>query len=131
MPKLVEARFHYQLGPLGLEGATLAAFGGLFYMRSCVSMDPDPAAHSTPDADLPRHRMQASAEYLSSVFARTAAALERSAELADEHADRRQRAGVLSEAEAERRAAAVARGAAERARARSDGSRERAHKLDP
>jgi len=61
-------------------------------------------------------RTWASAKQLGEVMSRTADALERSAELAEDHALRRERAGRMEDAAVERRAAERTREAAARAR---------------
>ena len=84
--------------------------------------DPDPAyplddlVRAQPDGGKAVGRISASGERLSSTLQRAARALEKSADLAAEHARRRARNGRLGDAVVERQAADRARRAAERAR---------------
>jgi hypothetical protein len=64
--------------------------------------------------------MDEAERHLHSVFEQTARVLERSADLADEHADRHESAGRADLAGSERKAGARARAAATRAQARAD-----------
>ena len=69
-----------------------------------------------------------SAERLSQVLSRTAEVFEKSAALADDHAQRRAKAGQSSEAEQERRVAERARQAAARARSHAAEASDRARR---
>ena len=84
--------------------------------------DPDPAyshddlARAQQDAGQVVGPSSSSGKRLSSILHRTARALEKSADLAAEHARRRARNGWLQDAVEERQSAERARRAAERAR---------------
>lgn len=86
-------------------------------MTKMVSESSKRAAVIARDA---RAQMMERAGELSAILRRAARALERSAAMAEEHAERRDRSGDAREAEKERAAAARATDAARRARARAD-----------
>jgi hypothetical protein len=72
-----------------------------------------------------------SAEHRASILSRTAAALETSAALAEDHADRHALAGRNDDAAQERQAADRARQAARRARSRAEQWLERTASREP
>jgi hypothetical protein len=77
-------------------------------------------ASTKRDAELAVMRSREVAIRLSSALTRTAAELERSADLAEVHADRRERDGRLEDAANEHRVAVRSREAAERARSNAE-----------
>ena len=79
----------------------------------------NPLERTASDADRAITHTRVSAQRLSRVLGRAAEAFEKSAALAEQHAQRRAKAGRSSEADDERRAAEWARQAAERARLRA------------
>ena len=83
-------------------------------------MDPGAAKQASATAERAVNQTLMMARDLASVLARTAKALEQSATLAEEHAERRERAGRKEAAAEERRAAGRAHEAAARARAQAE-----------
>jgi hypothetical protein len=83
-------------------------------------MDPEAAQRAVGGAKAAAARVRDTAELLSSVFRQAAAALDKSAELAEQHAYRCDQAGRTEDGARERRAAARAREAARRARSHSE-----------
>lgn len=98
-------------------------------------VDPEPAQPVASAAEAIYSRAYRSAEQLTAVLRHTAEALEKSAELADQHARRREQAGGIDDGADERRAATRARQAAQRARSRAEElerrSRHSAHDTTP
>jgi hypothetical protein len=82
-------------------------------------MEPEAAKHASAAAEEAVTQTRLTARDLARLLGRTAEALERSAMLAEDHAERRERADPMMAAAEERRAAVRAREAAERARARA------------
>jgi len=83
-------------------------------------MEPQVAREASAAAESAVARTRLTARDVASVFGRTARTLERSATLAEEHAERRERAGRTEAAAEERRAARRAHAAAARARAQAE-----------
>ena len=83
-------------------------------------MEPQLARRASAAAESEVARTRLTARDVASVFGRTARTLERSATLAEEHAERRERAGLKEAATEERRAARRAHDAAARARAEAE-----------
>jgi hypothetical protein len=83
-------------------------------------MDPSPADRAASAAEHARSLIQENAAHLSSVLNRTAETLGKTAAIAEEHARRRDRAGLSEAAREERRVAERAREYAQRARSQAE-----------
>ena len=83
-------------------------------------MEPETVERASAAADTAASQARVTARDAASLLARTAEVLERSAALAQEHAERRERAGRPESAAEERRVAKRAYAAAARARARAE-----------
>jgi hypothetical protein len=83
-------------------------------------MEPEAARQASAIAETAASQTRMTARDPASVLGRTAKALEQSAILAEQHAQRRERAGRMEAAADERRAAGRAHEAAARARARAE-----------
>jgi hypothetical protein len=83
-------------------------------------IDPDPAHSEIRTADLITGHTRQTAETASGILTQLANTLKRTAELAEEHAERRERAGQTGDAAKEHQAAQRARDAAQRARSQAD-----------
>jgi hypothetical protein len=83
-------------------------------------VEPKPAAPGTSATEHARGFIRENAQHLSSVLTRTTEALEKTAAIAEQHAQRRDRAGLSDAAAEERRAADRAREYAGRARSQAE-----------
>ena len=83
-------------------------------------MEPETVERASAAAETAASRTRVTARDVASLLARTAEVLEHSAALAEEHAERRERAGRIDSAAEERRVAWRAHEAAARARAKAE-----------
>jgi hypothetical protein len=102
------------------EMADYERLGANLERRSAELLDPKPADRAVNAAAEARSFMQANAELLSSALSRTAEALERTVDVAEEHARRRERAGRSDDAAKEHRVADRAREYAPHAHAQAE-----------